>query len=64
MSSMIIATGEREDAEPQNRRQRVERHSRMHPANASVSPNRRFAVRGSSPSDEIDLPAKSALTVD
>ena len=63
MSSIIIAAGDREDAESQHRRQHVDRHSRMQPDNASVSPSRLFAARSSPLSDEIDLLAKSAVTL-
>ena len=40
------------------------RQSRMQPASASVSPSRRSAARSSigPPSDEIEPPAKSAVT--
>ena len=40
------------------------RHSRMQPASVSASPSRRSAARSSTspPSDEIDPPAKSAVT--
>ena len=40
------------------------RHSRMQPASASARPSRRSAARSSTspPSDEIDPPAKSAVT--
>lgn len=62
MSSLIIAAGDREDAERQHRRQRVDRQSRMQRANASVSPSRHFAARSSPLSDEIDLLARSAVT--
>ena len=63
---VLVAAGDREHAEPQHRRQRVDRPRRVAPLPDAAGQRlgRRSAPRNSTrpPSDEIEPPAKSAVT--